>query len=127
LHRLRGWRDLGRQVGVEMAAHPGLTLLADDRELLAALVYYVRPHPLNAVHWSVIPGIKDQWLLTNNIANHRGEDFLAVTQHGLVEQMRQRFAELVPLTTITTATGPGGGRTYTLYIARGYRGDPAGR
>jgi len=24
-----------------MAGHPGLTLLADDRELLAALVYYV--------------------------------------------------------------------------------------
>jgi len=32
LHRLRGWRSLGQQVGTLMAAHPGLTLLADDRE-----------------------------------------------------------------------------------------------
>ena len=122
LHRLRGWRGLGERVGAELAAHPGLTLLADDRELLAALVYYVRPHPLGAVHWSVIPGIKDQWLLTNNIENHRGEDFLAVTEHGLANQMRQSFAELVPLTTVTTTTGPGGGRAYEIWIARGYRG-----
>jgi len=122
LHRLRGWRGLGERVGAELAAHPGLRLMADDRELLAALVYYVRPHPLGAVHWSVIPGIKDQWLLNNNIENHRGEDFLAVTEHGLVGQMRQNFTELTSLSTITTATGPGGGRTYEIWIARGYRG-----
>ena len=39
------------------------------------------------------------------------QDFLAVTEHGLVNQMRRLFVELTPLTTITTATGPGGGRT----------------
>ena len=32
LRRLRGWRDLGREVGAALAAHPGLTLFADDRE-----------------------------------------------------------------------------------------------
>jgi 4-amino-4-deoxy-L-arabinose transferase-like glycosyltransferase len=124
LHRLRGWRELGRQVGVAMAAHPNLTLLADDRELVAALIYYVRPHPFDAVRWSVIPGITDQWLLDNNIERHRGEDFLAVTEHGLVEEMSRRFTELTPLQAITTPSGPGGGRTYTLYIARNYQGEP---
>jgi hypothetical protein len=124
LHRLRGWRELGRQVGAAMAAHPDLSLLADDRELVAALIYYVRPHPFDAVRWSVIPGVSDQWLLDNNIERHRGEDFLAVTEHGLVEEMSRRFAELTPLRTITTPSGPGGGRTYTLYIARNYRGEP---
>ena len=44
--RLRGWRDLGSTVGAALAAHPGFTLFADDRETLAALIYYVRPHPL---------------------------------------------------------------------------------
>ena len=124
LHRLRGWRGLGAEVAAAMAAHPGLRLLSDDRELLAALIYYVRPHPFDAVRWSVIPGISDQWLLENNIDRHRGETFLAVTEHNLVAQMQQRFAELTPLATITTPTGPGGGRSYTLYIARNYLGEP---
>ena len=122
LHRLRGWRGLGQQVGAMLAAHPGLTLLADDRELLAALIYYVRPHPLGAVEWNPIPGITDQWRLTNNIGNHKGEDFLAVTVHNLVDEMRPDFTALEPLGTITTRSGPAGGTVYRVYIARGFRG-----
>ena len=88
------------QVSRLLAAHPGLTLLADDRELLAALIYYVRPHPFGAVEWNPIPGITDQFRLVNNIGDHRGEDFLAVTVHNLFDEMRPEFAELTPLTTI---------------------------
>ena len=123
LHRLRGWRELGQSVGAILAAHPGLTLLADDRELLAALIYYVRPHPIGAVEWNPIPGVTDQWRLVNNIGAHRGEDFLAVTVHGLADEMRPDFTELTPLATIATHSGPGGGTIYTVYIARGFRGD----
>ncbi|MGE5268652.1 MAG: ArnT family glycosyltransferase [Thiohalocapsa sp.] len=123
LHRLRGWRRLGHEVGALLAAHPGLTLLADDRELLAALIYYVRPHPWGAVEWNPIPGITDQWRLVNNIANHQGEDFLAVTMNGLEAVMRPEFASLRPLTTIVTNSGHDAGRTYRVYIANGFHGD----
>src|SRR5271166_6974369 len=51
LARLRGWRALGSTVGAALAAHPGFTLFADDRETLAALIYYVHPHPFDAVKW----------------------------------------------------------------------------
>jgi hypothetical protein len=127
LHRLRGWRELGRQVSAELAAHPGLRLMADDRELLAALVYYVHPHPLDAVAWDPIPGISNQWDLENNLSRHRGESFLAVTIHHLVGQMRPDFAEFTELRTIDTHTGPGGGQSYTLFLAHGYRGDDPAR
>ena len=123
LHRLRGWRELGREVSLVLASHPGLTLLADDRELLAALIYYVRPHPFGAVEWNPIPGITDQYRLVNNIGDHRGEDFLAVTRHDLFDEMRPEFAELTPLTTIRISTGRDGGMSYTVSIARGYSGD----
>jgi 4-amino-4-deoxy-L-arabinose transferase-like glycosyltransferase len=125
LHRLHGWRALGQQVGAAMAGYPGLTLLADDRELLAALVYYVRPHPLGAVEWNPIPGIWDQFLLANNLAGHVGEDFLAVTKHGLIEEMRPVFTEIVPLGTIRSNAGAVRERPYALYILRGYRGPSA--
>ncbi len=123
LHRLRGWRELGGEVAAILRAHPGLTLLADDRELLASLIYYVRPHPFGAVEWNPVPGVTDQWRLENNIGTHRGEDFLAVTVHGLADEMRPEFAELTELTTLRTHSGPGGGTVYTVYIARGFRGD----
>jgi len=123
LHRLRGWRELGVMVSHLLASHRGLTLLADDRELLAALIYYVRPHPFGAVEWNPIPGITDQYRLINNIGDHRGEDFLAVTVHDLFDEMRPEFAGLTRLTAIHPGTGTNGGRTYTVSIARGYSGD----
>jgi len=122
LHRRHGWRALGREVSAVMTAHPGLPLLADDREMLASLVYYVRPRPLDAVEWDPIPGIWDQWLLANNLAGHVGEDFLAVTKHGLIDEMRPVFTEIVPLGTITSDAGAVRARPYRLYILRGYRG-----
>jgi 4-amino-4-deoxy-L-arabinose transferase-like glycosyltransferase len=124
LHRLRGWHRLGAAVGAELASHPGLTLLADDREVLAALIYYVRPHPFDATIWSPIPGIRDQWALTNNIANHRGADFLVVSAHDLAAEMAPQFREMTPLGETTISPGPDGSRTYRFYIARDYRGPP---
>jgi 4-amino-4-deoxy-L-arabinose transferase-like glycosyltransferase len=122
LHRLRSWRGLGARVSALLAAHPGLTLLADDRELLAALTYYVRPHPFDAVEWNPLPGITDQWQLLNNIEKHRGEDFLALVEHYPAAQLRPSFTSLTPLATITTRSGANGGMTYHVYIARGFRG-----
>jgi hypothetical protein len=126
LHRLRGWRHLGDAVAAELAAHPGLRLMTDDREIVAALIYYVHPHPFDAVIWDPVPGISNQWDLENNLSRHRGESFLAVTVHNLADQMRPDFAELIELKTIEIKSGPGGGQTYTLYIARFYRGGAAG-
>jgi 4-amino-4-deoxy-L-arabinose transferase-like glycosyltransferase len=122
LHRLRGWRQLGNSVSALLKTHPGLTLLADDRELLAALIYYVQPHPFDAVEWNPVPGVTDQWRLTNNIGDHQGGNFLAATVHNLVAEMRPEFNELTPIATITPTAGPNGGMTYTVYVARGFHG-----
>src|SRR5262249_33478990 len=75
LHRLRGWRTLGGQVSAALAAHPGLRLMGDDRETLASLIFYVHPHPFDAVLWDPVPGIGNQWDLENNLRRHRGEGF----------------------------------------------------
>jgi 4-amino-4-deoxy-L-arabinose transferase-like glycosyltransferase len=123
LHRLRGWRTLGDAVAAQLAAHSGMRLMADDREVLAALIYYVHPHPFDAVAWDPIPGISNQWDLENNLSRHRGASFLAVTVHNLAEQMRPDFVELTEVTTIDIVSGPGGRQRYVLYIARDYRGE----
>jgi 4-amino-4-deoxy-L-arabinose transferase-like glycosyltransferase len=127
LRRVRGWRALGAEVAKALAAHPGLTLFADDREVLAALIYYIRPHPLNAVKWQVNPRIQDQWDLTNGLGKRLGDSFLLVSEHELVNEMQPSFAAIDRLQSIVIPLGPGASRTYTLYIARGFKGYPPGR
>ena len=123
LARLRGWRELGATVGAALAAHPGFTLFADDRETLAALIYYVHPHPFDAVKWKLKGGLaKDQWELANGLPQHRGENFLLVSDHELIPEMRPSFAAIDRLQPIVIQVGPGVSRSYTLYLARGFTG-----
>jgi hypothetical protein len=123
LSRLRGWRALGSIVSRELAANPGLTLFTDDREMLAALVYYVRPHPFDAVKWKLKSGLaKDQWDLANDLSKHRGENFLLVSEHQLIAEMQPSFAAIDRLGPIVIPVGPGASRSYTLYIARDFKG-----
>ncbi len=127
LHQLRGWRALGAAVGAALKAHPGLKLLADDRETLAALIYYVRPHPFDAAKWQLTSHIKDQWDLTNGLGKYQGDSFLLVSAHHLVAEMRPSFAAIDRLGEIAVPTGPGAERRYTLSVARDFKGYPPGR
>ncbi|HJU16154.1 MAG TPA: glycosyltransferase family 39 protein [Stellaceae bacterium] len=122
LHRLRGWRILGREVGAVLARHPGLHLLADDREVLAALIYYVRPHPFDAAKWDGARLVKDQWDLTNDLSNYRGDSFLLVSEHDLAGEMQPSFASIEPIGALIVPIGPGAARHYTLYLARDFQG-----
>ena len=109
----------------ELRRHPGFTLFADDRELVAALVYYVRPHPFDAVKWDLLARVKDQWDLTNDMRKRLGGNFLLVSAiPNLPGEMRPSFAGLEPLTPITIRVGPGETRVYGLYLAYGFKGYP---
>jgi hypothetical protein len=124
LRRLRGWKELGAKVAAELAAHPGYRLFADDRETLAALIYYVHPHPFDAVKWDLLDRVGDEWDLTNNMKKHLGGNFLLVSKHDLAAEMRPSFAALEPIGKLVIPLGPGASREYTVYLARDFRGYP---
>jgi 4-amino-4-deoxy-L-arabinose transferase-like glycosyltransferase len=127
LRRLRGWHELGAEVSVALAAYPGSRLFADDREVLAALIYAIRPHPLDAVKWQVTGRIQDQWDLTAGLSKRPGGNFLLVSEHELIDEMRPSFARIDRLQSIVIPLGPGASRRYTLYLARDFKGYPPGR
>lgn len=127
LHRLRGWRTLGREVGAVLAAHPGWRLLADDRESLAALVYYVRPHPFDAVHWNPERAVKNQWDLTNDLTRYPGGDFIVVSADHVFGELQGAFASVSRLRHLVIPIGPGAERRYALYLARNFTGYPRDR
>src|SRR5581483_10812950 len=51
LHRLRGWSLLGRSVAAVLRDEPDATPVSDNREVLAALTYYIPPRPFPVLKW----------------------------------------------------------------------------
>lgn len=125
LHRLKGWHTLGSAVTRMMMETPGVHLLADDRELMAALVYYVRPHPINGLKWNAMGGIHDQFDLTAHPESFVGQDFLMVSFRNDVDEIVACFQDAGPIERITIPLGGGDSRTYRVQLLRGFKGYPA--
>lgn len=123
LHRLRGWKTLGRTIGELLFLRPGTVLMSDNREDMAALIYYVRPHPYNALKWNGDGGVHDEFDLTAEPARYMGADFLLVTHSpDNVQRIFARFAAVDPPQHITIFLGGGATRSYEVYWLHGFKG-----
>jgi 4-amino-4-deoxy-L-arabinose transferase-like glycosyltransferase len=129
LHRLKGWRQLGNTVDRMLAENPGAHLMTDDRELEAALVYYVRPHPFESLKWNGAGGIHDQFDLTAQPERFIGQNFLLVSYRNNIDDIISRFATSGPIEKITIFLGPSvkaGGepltRIYQLRLLGDFKG-----
>jgi Dolichyl-phosphate-mannose-protein mannosyltransferase len=126
LHRLRGWRRLGLSVSHLLLEHPGMHLLADDREDMAALLYYVEPPPIDPLKWNGDDEkIHDGFDLTADPQRLIGQDFLLVSHSpDNIDRIVSRFASAGAVGHIFISLGGGEGRTYVvreLYGFKGYR------
>ena len=122
LHRLKGWRALGADVGRMLAENPGTHLMSDDRELMAALVYYISPHPLDLLKWNGQGGIHDQFDLTADPSKFVGDNFLLVSYRNNIDEITDRFAATGEVDRVTIFLGPGLSRVYQLRLLGGFKG-----
>jgi 4-amino-4-deoxy-L-arabinose transferase-like glycosyltransferase len=124
LHRLHGWRILGETVGRMLRQHPGTYLMTDDRELMAALEYYVVPHPLDALKWNAMGGIHDQFDLNADPKRYIGANFLLISYRDSVDAIVKRFQSSGPVEHIIIPLGRGAERLYQVRLLYGFKGYP---
>ena len=90
--RVLGWRELGAEVGAVLKEYPGAKLLSDDRKTMAELIYYIEPHPFDAVKWNPRHTLLDHYELTTDLERHKGEDFIFVTGRSKIPDVERSFA-----------------------------------
>lgn len=126
LHRLHGWRRLGETVSRILIFHPGTVLLANDREEMAALLYYVAPHPVDYLKWNAEGGVHDQFDLDAKPQRFIGRDFLLVSTTPDIAPIVARFAAAGPIEHITILLGGGAERSYTVRLLHDFKGYGSG-
>ena len=123
LHRLRGWNQLGTAVARLLREHPGAHLLVENREDMAALLYYVHPHPFDALKWNGDDDKpNDQFDIDADPARYIGQDFLMVSSTPDVRRITSRFTTLGPIQHIFIPLGGGVGRDYIVEFLAGFKG-----
>ncbi len=89
--RVLGWRELGKEVGEILKRYPNAKLLSDDRKTMAELIYYIEPHPFDAVKWNPRHTLLDHYELMTDMQKHIGEDFVFVTFRSNIPDVKACF------------------------------------
>jgi 4-amino-4-deoxy-L-arabinose transferase-like glycosyltransferase len=118
--RLKGWDEVGRRVSAALADHPGARLLGDERKVLATLIYYVRPHPFDAVKWNPEGIIHDHFDQTTRLEPGAGE-YIYVSQADDVF-LRSRFERVDKLAEVVIPIHTDYRRAVTLWRLGGFKG-----
>src|SRR5579859_7584449 len=124
LHRVRGWQTLGTSLSQIRLQHLDLPLLADQRELMAALIYYMQPHPFELRMWNPAGHVKNGFEMDDSLAGTPGGDYLWITQRTgrELEEVFNRFEAHVPVAHVVVPLGPGLARDVTVYKLTGFKG-----
>lgn len=78
-HRVRGWRELGRQVAEELAAHPGARLAGEGRDLLAQIGYYGGARAADPLIHNPTGRIRNHYDLVADLRTRPQGEFIYIT------------------------------------------------
>lgn len=120
--RQRGWEALGAAISRNAADHPGTRFLFEQRRDMATLLFYIRPHPLDARMWEADGIARNEFELTAALQPGDAGPFLFVTRRDTAPDVFARFATVTPAGRITVPTHPNAALRYTLWRLDGFRG-----
>jgi 4-amino-4-deoxy-L-arabinose transferase-like glycosyltransferase len=122
VHRLRGWARLGTSVSALLREQPQVKLISDNREVLAALMYYVTPHPFDALKWNPGGAIHDQFDVSSDAKTHVRGNFLYVGPRRSLGDLPNYFMEVGSVGRITINLGGGTTREFLAVRLDGFKG-----
>jgi hypothetical protein len=128
--RLRGWRELGREVGTIRASLPQgeqtLVIAVARRQVASQLAYYLPDRP-RVYRWEDPARVNSQYGIWGGPGpEYRGRNALLVTEGersvDLPQELVAAFATVEPLGQVNVAIGPAGRtRTVRLWHGRDFR------
>jgi 4-amino-4-deoxy-L-arabinose transferase-like glycosyltransferase len=120
--RVQGWRELAKPVERILAQYPEAILLGDTRDTLAQLIYYVTPHPLNAVAWNPQRLLQNHYELVTTMDDKLGKDFIYVTESTDLTLIKQSFESVEKLSEVHISLYENYSLDYQVYYLQKFKG-----
>ncbi len=119
--RALGYKALAQKLQPIVARYPDTKLLFDDRTTMAEMIYYLHPHPFDAVMFNPHHTIGSQYHLTTDLNDYLGQNFLYITKKDAKEAAKY-FANVKKIATITIPLYKDYARRYNVYYLQNFKG-----
>ena len=120
--RAMGWDDLGRHLKPILLAHSDSVLIADNRTLLAHMLYELRDIKPTAASWNPSGVASDHYKLTTDLRPYIGKDALLITQEVPGEAFTTRFAGMEKIATLKATLDAHTSRDMDVYLLHEFKG-----
>ena len=120
--RAMGWDELGRQLKPILAAHPEAVLVADNRTLLAHMLYELREIKPLAASWNPNGEVSDHYKLTTDLRPHVGRDMILIDNDAPGAGLASRFARIEPLAELQAPIDGENVRRLKVYLLHDFKG-----
>ncbi|MBA2113409.1 ArnT family glycosyltransferase [Bremerella alba] len=126
LVRLRGWEELGNQVGNRLETHDAQSqamIVTAGRAVASELAFYMPQHP-KVYLWGDNQFPLSQYDVWGGPEETESQDFLLVTHQGeeIPLPLRLAFQSIEPLENVEVEVGPDRKHAVTIYRGQGFRG-----
>jgi len=121
--REQGWRELGRQVARAASASAYNAIVADNRSIIAELLYYTRPRATPIRMWARDLRIRDHFEMTLRLNSPASRILLAIEPQA-AGRVLATFDSAKLLARLEFPIGGHHSRVIDLYDARDYRDPP---
>jgi len=105
-----------------LQAHPNAVLIADNRTLLAHMLYEVRDLKPAVASWNPAGIASDHYKLTTDLRPWVGRDAVLIVEDPVGEEFTRRFAASEQLATLQAPLPGGAARTMNVYLLRDFKG-----
>mgnify|MGYP002137251002 FL=1 len=118
--RARGWLNLADGVGQYTAAHPEAILVAEDRELIAQLLYRLKPTQYAAWNPDGLP--RDHYELVTRLDDKTGRDVIYVSRRESIPDIAARFESSETLGKVVVPIHRDFRREVHVFLLKGFKG-----
>lgn len=119
---MRGWREAGQTLGDIWRREPGTRVLFDQRDVMAQMLYYMQPRPLDAVMWNADEHVDNHYELTTRIPAGNGKWLLVTRREALPEELRSRFANERSVADFSIRPVVGAEQIYRVFLLEDFKG-----
>lgn len=124
-HRTMGWKALGAGVSQAAEAHGARSVVAEERDVVASLVYYLRDGGRPVLAWPTVAAPARQFDLDRPLTQAAPDPVLFITSCPLPQRLHAHYATVETLPAIEAASGPHSSRRFSAYVLSGARGEIA--
>ena len=120
--RAQGWDELGRQLKPLLQAHPDAVLVADNRTLLAHMLYELRDLKPAAASWNPTGVASDHYKLTTDLRPWIGRDAILISETPIGDNLTRHFAGSELLARLNAPVDAKTVRQIDVYLLHDFKG-----